>query len=121
MRDRLNVAYHNHKGSAKERGIPFELSYAQWLEIWTQSGHLAERGRQKGQYVMSRFNDEGPYSPGDVEVKTCNENCAEGKAGHSPLQGRRLSEQHRRNISKGQMGRYFSPETRAKISARMRQ
>src|SRR5271166_864118 len=40
------------KGDAKRRGIPFLLSFEQWLCIWTESGHLDESGSFAGQYCM---------------------------------------------------------------------
>jgi hypothetical protein len=44
--------YNQHKYRAERRGIPFELTFKQWLKIWQYSGHLHERGHRQGQYVM---------------------------------------------------------------------
>ena len=54
--------------SAKDRGIPFRLSYEQWLDIWKQSGHFHERGRGRGKYCMSRPGDKGAYERGNVKI-----------------------------------------------------
>jgi hypothetical protein len=40
----LKQKYDQHKYRAERRGIPFELTFKQWLKIWTDSGHLRERG-----------------------------------------------------------------------------
>lgn len=53
---------------AKKRGIAWELSYEQWLEIWHTSGHFEERGTTLGKYVMHRHNDAGPYAVGNVQI-----------------------------------------------------
>ena len=45
--------YNQHKYRAERRGIPFELTFKQWLKIWQYSGHLHERGHRQGQYVMA--------------------------------------------------------------------
>lgn len=39
--------YHLHKNSAKQRGIPFLLTFDKWLELWVSSGHWEERGKDK--------------------------------------------------------------------------
>lgn len=54
------------KGSSKQRGIPFRLTFDEWLEIWSESGHLKDRGL----YCMSRKNDEGAYEVGNVFIQT---------------------------------------------------
>ena len=64
--------------AAKARGIPFRLTFEEWLEVWGASGHLHERGNEPGQYVMARFGDEGPYEVGNVKIITFEENSREG-------------------------------------------
>lgn len=60
--------YHSQKRSAKRRGIAFQLTFDEWLAIWRASGHLAERGRTRGLYVMSRIADIGGYKVGNVMI-----------------------------------------------------
>src|SRR6516162_10411724 len=60
--------YHQHKYRAERRGIPFELTFKQWLKIWQESGHLHERGHRQGQYVMARFFGRGSYKIGNVQI-----------------------------------------------------
>ena len=74
--------YCNHRGNAARRGVPFLLSFDEWMDIWSQSGHMHERGQYKGQYVMARYGDIGPYAVGNVRILTVEENRAEQKCSH---------------------------------------
>ena len=76
-RDPVKRKFYGQKACAKARGISFELSFAQWLSIWTESGHFHERGTLKDQYVMARFRDRGPYAVGNVRIITGAQNRAE--------------------------------------------
>src|SRR5260370_695417 len=60
--------YDQHKYRAERRGIPFELTFKQWLKIWQDSGHLRERGHRQGQYVMARFVGGGVFNIRNGEV-----------------------------------------------------
>lgn len=78
--DQYKKAYQTHKyncnGKTDVDGNPVEmrLSFDEWLAIWNASGHLAQRGRGKDKYVMSRIDDRGHYESGNVEVITHAEN-----------------------------------------------
>jgi len=63
-------AYAAQKKMARVRSIEFLLTYEEWLDIWKQSGHWHERGHRKGQYVMSRPKDRGPYASWNVKIVT---------------------------------------------------
>jgi len=67
-------AYLGHKSNAKHRGIAFDLTLAEWWNIWKTSGHYHERGRGARRYVMARKNDLGPYAVGNVSIQTGAEN-----------------------------------------------
>jgi hypothetical protein len=71
----------NHKHRAKNRGVSFLLSFDEWIKIWNESGHLSERGRGAGRFVMSRFNDIGPYSIDNVAIISQEENLSQGHKG----------------------------------------
>jgi len=69
--------YKIHKTNAKRRGIPFELTYAQWWGIWQRSGKWDQRGNDRPDgYVMGRKGDVGSYAVGNVEIITHAENVA---------------------------------------------
>lgn len=60
------------RSGAARRGIGWELTFDQWLDIWAESGHYAKRGPTG--YVMARKWDDGPYAIGNVEIQTAQEN-----------------------------------------------
>ena len=74
----LLIAYKQQRNAAKTRDIPFLLTFEQWLKIWTDSGHLHERGRLSHQYVMARKGDAGPYSMKNVYIITARQNGHDG-------------------------------------------
>lgn len=89
--------YRDHKHNAKMKGIGFELSFEQWLEIWKASGHLAERGRRRGQYVMARLGDRGPYAIDNVKIISHEQNIKERRFTPQELARRsaaRIGQQH---------------------------
>ena len=69
-------AYQYQRRNASERGIGWELTLAQWWDIWESSGHWEQRGRGKGCYVMGRHADKGPYAVGNVVICSQKENIA---------------------------------------------
>ena len=58
--------YYQHKCSAKRRGIPFHLTFEEWMEVWGSKYEL----RGAGGYVMCRNGDTGPYAVGNVFIAT---------------------------------------------------
>ena len=70
-------AYINQKARAKNRGIPFRLTFDQWWKVWLDSGYLPERGRRKDKYNMARYGDVGAYEIGNVYITTHSENVHE--------------------------------------------
>ena len=66
--------YSCQKSKAKHRGVEFTLTFEEWWDIWEQSGKWEQRGCRKGQYVMSRYNDTGPYAVGNVFIQSCEDN-----------------------------------------------
>lgn len=85
----LQSAYGAQQRAAKRRGIGWQLTYEQWLTIWTDSGHLHERGCKAGQYVMARVGDVGPYSQQNVFIQLHSQNVKDGFANGS-TRARRL-------------------------------
>lgn len=119
--------------SAKARGIPFLLTFEEWLRIWEASGHLNERGQHKGQYCMARYGDQGSYVIGNVKIILTADNTREaclskprpdirgqknGNCRERQIERRgttKLPRKHRNAISKGLKGHSISAETRDKI------
>lgn len=110
------LAYCTHRKDARDRGISFDLSFDQWLEIWIRSGHFFERGHKKGQFVMGRFGDIGPYSPENVKIILHSENVVEGLLGraksesHKQAMRKPKSQEHRDKIAQANRKRAKDPE-----------
>jgi hypothetical protein len=78
--------YGGHKTTAKQPGIPFQLTFGQWFGIWAASGHMHERGTQRGQYVMARRGDKGAYESGNVNIITAKQNRKDAKKIGRPVE-----------------------------------
>jgi hypothetical protein len=72
--------FRKQRGHAKERGIEWQLTFAEWWGIWRESGLWAERGCARGgNAVMARFGDKGPYRVGNVRILSLAGNFAESR------------------------------------------
>lgn len=100
--------YYEHKQNAKRRNIPFELSLTEWIKIWQDSGKWELRGTGKGSYVMSRMNDVGSYSIGNVYI--C---CQEQNAGDA-RRGDKSTQDHSQKIADALKGKKKDPIAVAK-------
>jgi len=67
-------AYRQQIRSSRYRNIEFNLTFDEWLTIWTESGHLSERGTG---YVMARKGDRGAYAIGNIRITTRKDNNLE--------------------------------------------
>ena len=85
MRDPIRKQFSMQRCHAKYRGIDFEFTFEEWVAFWEASGHFHERGREKGQYVMSRYGDVGPYSPSNVFIQVNADNSRDACKGKSNL------------------------------------
>src|SRR5690606_37018971 len=67
--NKLRRAFYSQRWLAiNRRNIEWDLTFDDWLVIWVKSGHLAQRGIKRGQYVMARKGDVGPYSKNNVKI-----------------------------------------------------
>jgi hypothetical protein len=63
---------------AKQRNIGWEMTFAEWWQLWCESGHWDQRGRAHiGVYVMGRYGDAGPYKVGNVQIITHSQNISD--------------------------------------------
>ena len=69
-----NKKYSMQKTSAAARGIDWKLTFQEWYDWWQSTGHWEQRGCKKGQYVMARYNDTGPYSLDNIFCCTSEQN-----------------------------------------------
>lgn len=102
--------FHNQRGAARRRGIPFLLTFDEWWRIWKQSGHWHERGCGRGKYQMARLSDCGAYEPGNVKIIRHEQNRAEQK----------FSARTRAKLAVASLGRHQTPEAIAKMLATRR-
>jgi hypothetical protein len=58
--------FSNHKSNAKRRGIGFELTFEQWMQVWGDK--LDRMGTGRDQYGMCRAMDSGPYAVDNVFI-----------------------------------------------------
>jgi hypothetical protein len=68
------------KAAAKQRRVPFQLSYEEWFAIWQHSGRLHRRGTMSGNYVMGRQGDAGGYASSNVLIIPHGQNVRDGRA-----------------------------------------
>lgn len=110
---KLKAVFGQSRRDAKRRGIAFEFSFEQWIDVWLRSGHLEERGRRKGQYVMARHHDRGPYAIHNVSIILCEQNH---KDAATQMLGIAKTADHRAKLAAAHIGLKASLETRNKLS-----
>ena len=103
-----NQKYRGQQSHSKSRGIEFNLTFEEWLDIWLDSGYWHLRGKGKGKYVMSRIGDTGPYSLENVFIQSNSDNVIQAQ------RGRRNSLESNLKRSLTQSGRKQTPEWIAK-------
>ena len=111
-----NTKYLYQKHNSIKRGIPFLLTFEEWWDIWQQSGYWEQRGCRKGQYVMSRYNDVGPYAVGNVFIQQCGSNVSQAQMGKISHRKNKTignqSEEHRAKRSRSLKGKPWSEARR---------
>ena len=94
-----NRKFTMHRANAKSRSVAFELTFDEWLAWWKDTGHYHERGKRRGQYVMGRKGDVGPYALGNIECVQAQVNSV------VPHKGSVMSAEHREAIAQAQIER----------------
>lgn len=62
---KMREAFRQQKASATRRSIPFTFTFEEWVAWWKHhlgDDWVSKRGCHRGQYVMARFEDKGPYT-----------------------------------------------------------
>ena len=99
-----NKKYLDHRYNAKKRGVAFLLTKTQWWDIWQKSGHWEQRGHKQGQYVMSRYGDQGPYEENNVFIQLHENNIKQAMIGNMHSIGAIRSKDTRQAISQTMTG-----------------
>lgn len=90
--NKMKDAFHHQRHTADLRCIPFTFSFEEWCQWWeSQLGPdwFQLRGCKKGQYVMARKRDKGPYSWWNVKCLTASENVSECRINGTRIRGAR--------------------------------
>jgi hypothetical protein len=75
----LRHKYNVQRLTAAKRNIDWHFTYDTWIEWWGED--IINRGKSKGQLVMARYSDTGPYHPDNVRKATTGENVKEAHTG----------------------------------------
>jgi len=94
--------FRSQRNSARSRKIEFQFTFEQWLAWWGDD--IVNRGCRRGQLVMARLGDQGPYHPDNVRKLTMEDNIKEA-----------LSVRCYDSVSQKLTGRVFTEETREKM------
>jgi len=108
LRAYIDQRFFQQRRQAKQRGVEWQLDYWRWLEIWQTSGHLHERGRQKGQWQMCRLADIGPYASSNVRIDRMEINASEAQITKNRI---RLARQKAACAAAGTAGITTAPST----------
>jgi hypothetical protein len=65
------------RSAVQERGLDFEIAFADWVAWWLTEDRWANRGTRRGQFVMCRFGDLGAYRLGNIYCGTVTDNGRE--------------------------------------------
>ncbi len=107
-------AFRTQKWDANRRGILFLLTLKEWITWWeAQLGPnwQDKRGHLKGQFVMSRPGDVGPYSLRNIRCIQSGENVSEAH------KGKQKSEVHKQRIGAGRKGKKHSESAKMALRA----
>jgi hypothetical protein len=121
-KDIYRKRYTQHKSNAKMRGVDFLFTFDGWKDWWIATSKWELRGKLRGQYVMRRHGDIGPYSVDNVFCGVTEENVRDGNL------GKEITIETRNKISASNKGQshpwsvgdknpMHRPEVKAKISA----
>lgn len=70
----LKYSYYKLKFRALERGITFNLTFAQYEEFAISTGYASERGKTKFSLSIDRIEVDKGYEVGNLQVLTLSEN-----------------------------------------------
>ncbi len=106
------------------RGVEFLFTFEGWKDWWIATGKWEQRGKLRGQFVMRRHGDVGPYSIDNVFCGVTEENVRDGNL------GKEITIETRNKISASNKGQphpwsagdknpMHRPEVKAKMSAKI--
>lgn len=108
----LNKAFKMQRNSAKYRGLEWDLTFDEWLNIWISSSNINNRGIGKGKYVMARIGDSGGYKIGNVEIIQFEKNSKDARINYPMSEHDRRSKQ----IGSGRGWTIFAGKFQVRVS-----
>ena len=72
-------AFQIQRRNARQRQIPFLLTFEEWWDWWQIDNRWANRGRKGRDLVMARRGDIGPYSVENIYCSTALDNVQLGR------------------------------------------
>lgn len=70
-------AYQSQARKARRRGVGFTISFEEWRAWWLVDDRWSNRGLKRGQFVMARKGDAGPYDLSNIYLATSEQNQAD--------------------------------------------
>jgi len=90
-KDKIFDAFRRQRRDAiRLKRIEFLFTFEEWVNWWEDhlgSQWFKRRGQKRGQYVMARFGDKGPYASWNVECKLAEDNCSDRAKNGSSAKG----------------------------------
>ena len=93
--------YTRQRLTAAHRGIPWQLTFGQWWDLWQEGERWAQRGRGCHRLCMARWADDGPYSVENIYICTNQENSRDYQV------SRRLKPKSEQKSKTGHTGVYL--------------
>jgi hypothetical protein len=74
--------YGKHRNDAKQRNIPFQLTYNEWYNWWLSNGvdKNIKQPLTKNTLCMCRYGDTGPYSLDNIYCATLSQNQKDARS-----------------------------------------
>lgn len=85
----MYYAWQKHKAQARYRGEPYDLTWADWQEIWANPVDFLNRGRRPDDLTLTRIDDFGAWTLTNVQVMTRLEQLRKARDTTMQARGRR--------------------------------
>ena len=85
----MYYAWQKHKAQARYRGESYDLTWADWQEIWANPVDFLNRGRRPDDLTLTRIDDFGAWTLTNVQVMTRLEQLRKARDTTMQARGRR--------------------------------
>lgn len=77
-RNPTKAAFNTLRDHARERKVPFHLTFDDFVAVVRGSSYVSDKGRSSGNLHIDRVDPTRGYEPGNIAVLTASENIAKG-------------------------------------------